>query len=176
MLTRRWLGCWVLALLLVAVNSPVHAHVIDGRVVGVADGDTLDVLTADKQKHRIRLAGIDAPESRQAFGKVAKKHLSDLVFAQDVRVLWSKHDRYGRVIGKVLRGNTDVCLAMVRDGYAWHFKRYQSEQEAAERSRYAAAETEARRAHRGLWVDRDPVAPWDFRKTPAAHTKTDSSE
>ena len=86
------LVCWTLA---------CNADTITGRVVGVADGDTVTVLDADKVQHKIRLAGIDAPEKAQAFGNRSKQNLSDLVFGKDVRVDWDKRDRYGRIVGKV---------------------------------------------------------------------------
>ena len=72
-----------------------------GRVVGVADGDTLTILSAQRQQHRVRLSGIDAPEKRQAFGQVSKQHLSDLVYEKTVTVDFHKHDRYKRIVGKV---------------------------------------------------------------------------
>ena len=109
---------------LCALAALSRADVIRGRVVGVADGDTVTVLDASKSQHRIRLQGIDAPESRQAFGTRSKQHLSDLVFDREVSVEWQKLDRYGRVLGKVLVGGRDLCLAQVRAGMAWHYKYY----------------------------------------------------
>lgn len=129
----------------------------------MADGDTLTVLTAGKEQYRIRLSGIDAPEKFQAFGNVSKQHLSDLAFNKDVVVEYDKHDRYGRIVGKVLASGQDVCLAQLEAGLAWHYKKYESEQPTQDRSIYARAEIEARDARRGLWQDPNPLPPWEFR-------------
>ncbi len=91
-----------LVCLLLALACTAHAVTITGRVVGVADGHTITVLDADKVQHKIRLAGIDAPEKKQAFGNRSKESLSDLAFDKTVNVETSKRDRYGRQIGKVL--------------------------------------------------------------------------
>lgn len=136
-----------------------------GRIVGVVDGDTVDLLSLSKELHRIRLAGIDAPERGQPFGAVAKRALSDLVFDRQVVVSASKQDRYGRLVGKILVAGTDANLQMVRNGFAWHYKKYAREQSSDDRERYAAAEVAARFGRQGLWGDADPVAPWDFRDT-----------
>ena len=150
--------------LLCALTALARAGVIQGQVVGVVDGDTITVLDATRSQHRIRLQGIDAPESHQAFGARSKQQLSDLVFAKEVSVEWEKRDRYGRVLGKVLAGGRDACLAQVRAGMAWHYKYYQEEQSPEDRRLYAEAEREARAARRGLWAEPDPVPPWDFRR------------
>lgn len=134
-----------------------------GRIVGVVDGDTVDLLSPSKEVHRIRLAGIDAPEKGQPFGAPAKRALSDLVFNRQVVVSVSKHDRYGRLVGKVLVAGVDANLQMVRNGFAWHYKKYAREQSRDDQERYAAAEVSARFARQGLWADAHPVAPWDFR-------------
>jgi len=104
----------VLAMLLVAL--PGHAQTLHGRVVGVTDGDTVKVLDGSNQEHKIRLAGIDAPERKQPFGQRAKQHLSDLVYGKNVVVEWHKQDRYKRIVGKILIGERDANLEMVRAG------------------------------------------------------------
>jgi endonuclease YncB( thermonuclease family) len=151
------------AALLLALPLASAANTLTGLVVGIADGDTLTLLDADHVQHKIRLAGIDAPEKRQAFGNRSKQNLADLVFRKQVSVEWNKFDRYGRVIGKVLAGGEDVCLMQVRAGLAWHYKAYEREQSAADRDRYAQAELEARASRRGLWHDAKPTPPWDSR-------------
>ena len=149
------------ACLLVAQLS--FAAELTGLVVGVSDGDTITVLV-DKTPYKIRLAGIDAPESRQAFGQASKQHLSALVYKKPVTVLWVKKDRYGRTLGKVMVDGTDVCLEQIKAGLAWHYKRYASEQPAQDRADYAAAEDRAKGERIGLWSDARPTAPWDWRK------------
>ena len=141
-----------------------QARTIEGRVVGVADGDTVTVLDADKVQHKIRLSGIDAPEKAQAFGNRSKESLSELVFSKDVQVETNKRDRYGRDVGKVLINGVDANLAQVQRGFAWHYKAYEREQSANDRKLYDLAESEARAFRRGLWSDVNPEPPWDYRQ------------
>ena len=137
---------------------------LTGRVVRVADGDTVTVLDSSNTQHRIRLAGIDAPESHQNFGTQSKKNLSDMVFGKDVSVVYQKTDQYGRLVGKIVLDGKDINLEQVKAGLAWHYKEYQQEQSLQDRDSYAKAEDEARAARRGLWQDADPVEPSAFRK------------
>lgn len=152
----------LLALLLVAI--PVHAQTLYGRVVGVTDGDTVKVLDGSNQEHKIRLAGIDAPERKQPFGQKAKQHLSDLVYGKDVEVEWHKQDRYKRLVGKIFVRGRDANLEMVKAGLAWHYKKYQGEQSYEDRQAYARAEEDARIHRRGLWADPSPIPPWEWRR------------
>lgn len=137
--------------------------VFEGRVVGVQDGDTITVLDSSNENHRIRLQGIDAPEKGQAFGSKSGQTLSQAVFDRVVTVEWSKHDRYGRIVGKVLLDGHDICVEQVSAGMAWHYKYYQDEQTLEDRKLYAEVEDSARSAKLGLWIDPDPIPPWDFR-------------
>ena len=141
-----------------------HAENITGRVVGVADGDTITVLDARKVQHKIRLAGIDAPEKKQPFGNRSKESLSQLAFGKTVDVETIKRDRYGRQIGKVLVNGQDVNLLQVDRGMAWFYRQYQREQSPNDRRLYEAAEDAAKANKRGLWQDSAPVAPWESRR------------
>lgn len=157
---RRWLLCVVGVLACgTAMCNPLAAV-----VVGVNDGDTITVLDADQHQWKIRLAGIDAPEKRQPFGQQSKQMLSDRVFGKQVLIETGKTDRYQRTIGKVIIAGEDVNLEQVRAGLAWHYKKYEREQSAPDRIRYASAEVDARRSLRGIWQQPEPVAPWDYRK------------
>ena len=140
------------------------AQTFNGRVVRIADGDTVTVLDSSNTQHRIRLEGIDAPESHQAFGAQSKKSLSVMVFGKEVTVVYHKTDQYGRLVGKITLDGQDVNLEQVRAGMAWHYKEYEREQTASDRELYAKAEDEARAARRGLWQDPDPIEPSAFRK------------
>ena len=102
-----------IAVLLFSLSTGSFANTLTGRVVGIADGDTLTLLDASHVQHKIRLAGIDAPENKQAFSNRSKQGLSSLIFGRQVSVEWNKVDRYGRVIGKVIIGDEDACLAQV---------------------------------------------------------------
>ncbi len=152
------------AALLLALATVCQAEVILGKVVGVIDGDTIDVLDASMTKHRIRLSGIDAPERRQAYGKKSKESLSDLVLARQVEVETHKNDRHGRRIGKVLVNGLDANLAQIRLGMAWFYREYERELNAADRELYDQGERDAKRGRLGLWVDANPVPPGEFRK------------
>jgi endonuclease YncB( thermonuclease family) len=140
------------------------AQTLTGRVVRVADGDTVTVLDSSNTQYRIRLEGIDAPESHQAFGTQSKKNLSDMVFGRTVTVVYQKTDQYGRLVGKITLDGKDVNLEQVKAGMAWHYKEYQREQAPEDRGLYANAEDEARSGRRGLWRDANPVEPSVFRK------------
>ena len=141
----------------------VQADTLLGKVINVADGDTITVLDDTHTQHKIRLTGIDAPEKRQAFGNVSKQSLADMVAGQSVAVEWVKADRYGRKLGKVLLAGQDANLVQIKRGLAWHYKQYQREQSPTDQQSYAAAEIEARAAKLGLWRDTDPMPPWEFR-------------
>lgn len=138
-----------LALMALLCHVPTWADTITGRVVGVADGDTITVLDASRQERNVRLDGIDAPEKAQPFGQRSKQSLSDLVYGKAVEVDTHKRDRYGRQVGKVLLQGKDVNLEQVSRGLAWHYKAYAHEQTAQDQERYAAAEDAAREARRG---------------------------
>jgi endonuclease YncB( thermonuclease family) len=151
-------------LLTMLISHSAVAEMLVGKVVGVSDGDTLTVLDAARMQHKIRLVGIDSPEKSQAHGQKSKQSLSAMVFGKDVRVEWSKTDRYDRILGKVLMPWGDVNLAQIQAGMAWHFKRYAADQDVEDRARYADEETIARQAGKGLWSDGNPVPPWEFRR------------
>jgi endonuclease YncB( thermonuclease family) len=161
------------------VAATTHAAELFGTVVAVADGDTLTLLDASRQQHKIRLSGIDAPERRQAYGERSRQHLATIVFQKRARVVWDKRDRYRRIVGRVYAAqcgdggcaySVDAGLEQIRAGLAWHYKQYQRDQSPAERVRYAALEDEARARGEGLWKDADPVPPWNYRRHSAAST------
>lgn len=153
---------FVLAASLVLTNA-LGAE-LSGKVVSIVDGNTLTVLDSGKRQHRVRLFAIDAPEDRQSFGDVSKQNLARLAFDKTVKVEYKRKDKHGSVVGKVLIGDLDIGLQQVRDGLAWHHKRYAAEQTAVDRFAYARGEFMAREAMTGLWKERQPTAPWDFRK------------
>lgn len=127
-------------------------------VIKIVDGDTYDVLTADRQTIRIRMNGIDAPEKKQAFGQKAKDQLAALCFRQTVRVEPLSYDRNGRLIADAINPQgLHLSLEMVKRGYAWHFKKYSSDPVLAN------AEINARRQRLGLWADPNPMPPWTYR-------------
>ncbi len=149
---------------LVLVAFVAQAETITGRVVGIADGDTVTVLDASRTQYKIRLAGIDAPEKAQPFGQRSKEKLSSLAYDQVVSIEWDKKDRYGRIVGKILVNGRDINIEQIRSGMAWWYEKYRKEQSASDQRMYAQAEQEARAQRVGLWRDADPVPPWDWRR------------
>jgi len=153
-----------LATLLLFVAGNLNASILQGKVVGVADGDTITVLDANNTQHKIRLQGIDAPEKAQAFGQKSKQSLHRLVHSKQVTIEFQKKDKYGRTVGKVALNGLDVCLEQIKLGMAWHYKQYESEQPKEERETYAQSELAARSMAVGIWKDKNPTPPWEFRK------------
>ena len=160
-----------LALLFVAFSA--SPATLTGHVVGVHDGDTITVLDATKTQHKIRLAGIDAPELKQAFGTRSRQNLSNMVYDKDARLECHKTDRYKRKVCKVwvqpsectTCGKTlDTGHAQIIAGLAWWYRAYAREQSAEDQGRYESAEDEARLRRWGLWRDTEPVPPWEWRK------------
>ena len=151
-------------LLIFSVCTASASKILQGKVVSVADGDTITVLDAEKTQHKIRLQGIDAPEKAQAFGAKSKQALYEMVHGKTVQVSFEKSDKYGRILGKVLLDGQDICHQQIKAGLAWHYKKYQNQQPLVDRDAYSASETAAKSEKLGLWSDPRPVAPWDFRK------------
>lgn len=155
-----------LSIALLCLCCPALADTITGRVVAVTDGDTIKVLDDTKTEHKIRLYGIDAPESKQAYGQRSKQALSAKVYNQPVRVEYKQRDRYGRIVGKVYNGAVYVNLEMVKDGMAWHYVQY-----ARKDDDLRQAQATAKTAKRGLWAGKDPVEPWTWRRLPKEQRK-----
>ena len=129
-----------------------------GKVVGVSDGDTITVLR-DGKGVKIRLYGIDCPESSQGFGQAAKKFTSGMVYGKIVKVEERDNDRYGRIVGIVYVDAENLNLSLLCNGFAWYYKAY-----AMNEKSFAVAESKAKAAKRGLWSEASPVPPWDYRR------------
>lgn len=137
------------------------AGVITGRVIHVADGDTITVRDASNRKHKIRLYGIDCPESGQEFGKEAARFTTRLASGKMARVTQYDRDRYGRVVGVVLVDGVNVNQSLIENGYAWKYGRYCKEPFCQD---WRRLEERAKGARVGLWTDDAPAAPWDWRR------------
>lgn len=150
----------ILLLLALAFSSladePKVIEEFAGKVIGVTDGDTIKVLV-DKMPKTVRLEGIDAPEAKQSFGNKSKQALSKLVAGKTVRILVTGTDKYKRTLGKVEIEGVDVNAQMIEDGWAWHYKKYNSEM------RLSKLEEQAKTAKKGLWAEENPLPPWEFR-------------
>lgn len=161
---------WILAPLLAAHIAGHAAEVIDGRVVGVSDGDTMTVLAGERRQVKIRLDEVDAPEKAQPFGQVSKRSLSALCFGKSARVTVKKTDRYGRSVAAVSCQGVDAGSHQVRAGMAWAYRQYLKDK------RLLDLEAAARRGRVGLWSDECPIAPWEFRRGEAATAGTCGAE
>ena len=153
-------------------DTPKQANEITGKVAHIVDGDTIDILTDDKTTIRIRLNGVDAPETGQPFGKNAKQYLSEKIGGQIVRVVTHGEDRYGRTLGDVYFNSVEdadippgatlpdweINRELVQHGLAWHFKKYSTD------INLEMDEITARDRKLGLWSDARSIPPWDWRK------------
>jgi len=157
----------LLCLFLLLTPFAATAETLAGKVVGVHDGDTLTLLDHSKRQIKIRLAEIDAPESRQPYGSRSKQELSGLAFGKSVAVQVQDIDRYGRTVGRITVDGVDVNAEMVRRGAAWVYRKYAKDQSLF------TIEKQARDAKAGLWAlpEADRMPPWEWRKMSKASTK-----
>lgn len=164
----------LLCLYFIASLTSANSQVLSGKVVALSDGDTITVLDASNQQHKIRLSGVDSPEKKQPFGQRSKAHLSQLVFDKPVDVEWNKLDRYKRIVGKVTVADPscgkancpktlDAGLSQITVGLAWWYRQYAKEQLPEDRQRYETAEAQARAKRVGLWSENEPTPPWEYR-------------
>ena len=138
-------------------TASVTAERMQGRVIAVSDGDTLTLLVG-VQEHRIRLGGVDAPESDQAHGTRSRATLASLCLGRQADITVEDRDRYGRTVGQVRCGNTDVNAELVRRGDAWVYRAYNKHPELEDLERSAKA------SRRGLWAQSRPTPPWEWRQ------------
>lgn len=141
--------------------TPVQQdHQLQGQVVRIADGDTLTILDSLNQTTKIRLYGIDCPESGQDFSQVAKRFTTAHCAQKSVRVTIKDVDQYGRTVGIVyLEDGTELNLALLQAGLAWHYTAFDHS------ARYAHAEAQAREQKKGLWVQGNAQPPWKYRQS-----------
>ncbi len=161
----------IIGIIMVLMAGSALADSFTGTVVRVIDGDTVSVSLRAKPKsstkdgescqkkfHKVRLAEIDAPEKKQVFGAESTKALSDKVLGKTVVVEWSNKGRYGRIIGTVYLDERNINQDMIRDGFAWWYRKYSKDNNLSE------LETNARQRNRGLWTAKHPIPPWQYRK------------
>lgn len=141
-------------------KAPRVAKSISGRVVGVSDGDTLTLLVQEGHQMKVRLNGIDAPESSQPFGKKAKQALSSWVFGKRVQIKINERDRYGRSVADVYVDHHWINASLVQSGHAWVYRQYSKD------ARLLALEAEAKKQKRGLWrlPESQRIPPWEYRQ------------
>ncbi|MGP1484894.1 MAG: thermonuclease family protein [Campylobacter sp.] len=135
--------------------SSLLADFVD--IVNIHDGDSVTAITNEKDRVKIRLYGIDAPELKQPYGREAKRHLSKLTAKKDIKIVKKGKDRYGRTLAVLYSGNKDINAKMVSDGYAWAYTDFSKD--------YKNLQTKAKNLKKGLWRDQNAVKPSDFRKS-----------
>jgi endonuclease YncB( thermonuclease family) len=140
------------------------AEELIGKVIKVSDGDTITVLDSSNQKYKVRLRGIDAPETQQAFGDTSTQSLAELVYDKEVTVSWDKKDKYYRILGKVIVDGRDANYLQLKKGLAWYYKQYEKDLSDDDKKRYLEAEEWARNYNEGLWADSNSIPPWEFRR------------
>lgn len=149
----------VAIVLMFLTATSVTAGEFVSEVIGILDGDTIDVLH-NHQAERIRLKGIDCPEKGQAYGLRAKQATSERIFGKEVTLKTFGKDRYGRTIADILLPDeANLNQALVKDGWCWWYRKFAPGDMVLE-----GLEIEAREARKGLWVDPHPVPPWEWRK------------
>ena len=146
--------------LLALLAAPAFGATIEGRVVGIADGDTLTILV-ERQQIKVRLAEIDAPESKQPFATRSRQSLAAVCFQKPATVNTVSKDRYGRTVGYVVCAGTDAQTHQVSTGMAWVYDRYSKPS-----SPLYALQSAAKTARAGLWADSAPIPPWEWRRKP----------
>jgi endonuclease YncB( thermonuclease family) len=159
----RWLAAWTMLLAAgcdFEGNHPASVSSAPYLVVGVSDGDTFTLLEESTRANvKVRLYGVDAPEKKQAFGERAKQFASDLCYRKRVNLEVVNKDRYGRSVAYMyLEDGRNVNYELVKAGMAWHYKQFSKDAELER------LEKQARRERVGLWRDKDPTPPWEWRK------------
>jgi endonuclease YncB( thermonuclease family) len=148
---------WLLIVFLLPLAHSVRAETLSGTVTSVVDGDTLTVVDAQKRRYRVRLAEVDAPESKQAFGIKSARSLYGLCFGKPAQVEWKTKDRNKLYIGHVTCGGIDASAEQVRRGMAWVSPSF-----TQPGSPLYELEAHARVRGIGLWADPRPIPPWDW--------------
>jgi micrococcal nuclease len=143
------------------LSWPLTAHAWMAKVVSVTDGDTIKVYNAEQGQVKIRLYGIDTPEKAQPYGKAAGKYLASLIAGATVEVESVTTDRYGRTVGIVWGGKTNINQQMVMTGYAWVYQRYCDRDFCSD---WLTFEDKARSSRIGLWQESNPIPPWEWRR------------
>jgi len=149
----------ILLSLALTFSTIACAETITGRVVSVSDGDTLTILDSSNTQFKIRLAAIDAPEKAQPFGQRGKQKLSDLCYGKRASVEVISTDRYGRYVGDIDCEGNNANEVMVQSGLAWVYRMYDKGYGHLYR-----VEDDAKNNRRGLWLDENPIPPWEWRK------------
>lgn len=154
----------VILIIAILFLLPCSVFAWSGKVVGVIDGDTAKIVRSDTgEQIKVRFAGIDTPEKKQAYGQAAKKYVNALIAGKTVRVEHLTIDRYGRTVGYIWLNGKEVNLEIVKAGYAWVYRRY-IPKPRTRGNIYLQAEASAKGDKAGLWKAPNPTPPWEWRK------------
>ena len=148
----------VLGLLILSLYNLNAQKLLTGKVIGVKDGDTVEVLDNQNKSAILRLAEVDCPEKKQPYGNAAKQFTSNAIYRKTITYLVVDKDRYGRSVAKVYYKNKYLSAELIKNGMGWHYKKYSHSTELA------LLEQKARTQKIGLWVDPNPIYPSDWRK------------
>lgn len=155
----------VLGTTLLCLSATGFSATLEASKIRVIDGDTLEVIPHNRKSERIRLLGIDAPESSQVYGREATNTLKKCVSSGKVKVQYRERDKYSRILGKVWSNGVDCNLYQVKVGSAWHYKYFQKQQPSADRASYSKAEVNAKKNKLGLWANPHAENPYNYRKS-----------
>ena len=140
-----------------AFSISINTYAEYVKVIAVIDGDTVKVLNEKKQQYKVRLANIDAPESRQEYGTKSKQNLNNLIYGKTIFLDGNQYDQYGRKISTIYLGKMNINKKMVYDGYAWAYRKYLKD------NSYVLLEEYAKKNKKGLWKGRNPIQPEKWR-------------
>ncbi len=153
---------YIITPIIVAIVGYLHldyfipAPIIEGKIIKIYDGDTITILQ-DKEKLKIRLYGIDAPESNQSFGNESRENLLKLCPLNETAIIKVKDkDKYNRIVGILFCNDINANANQVENGFAWAYKEYSNA--------YILLEMKAKLESKGLWSEKNPIKPSDFRK------------
>lgn len=151
---------FLVVLFLISINSILGQTILTAKVVGIKDGDTVVVLDSLNNQTTLRFAEVDCPEKSQPFGTKAKQFTSDQIYLKTIKYVVTDTDRYGRSIAMIYydKDNKYLSAEIIKAGMGWHYKRYSTSKELA------LLEDNAKKNKKGLWIDNNPIAPWEFRK------------
>ena len=164
----------LLFLITIGLLTSTQAAELKGKIISIADGDTATLLVLEnkskllkplemekvniKTQYRIRLNDIDAPEKKQPFGNKSRDNLASYIAGEIITVKYKSKDKYGRILGTIYFENLDINLQQIKNGYAWVYKQYSKNQT------YYQEEQKAKDLKKGLWIAKEPLAPWEYRK------------
>jgi endonuclease YncB( thermonuclease family) len=146
------------AFLFISLFTVFGQTMLTGKVIGIKDGDTIEVIDKQYKTTVLRLAEVDCPEKKQPFGNKAKQFTSDAVYRKTISYIVTNKERYGRSVAKVYYNNKYLSAEIIKNGMGWHYKKYSRSKEMAQ------LELRARSKKIGLWADSNPVYPSEWRK------------